>query len=120
MNFLGNVIWFLFGGLIQGLLWIFWGVLWSITIIGLPIGIQCFKLASLQFCPFGKEIVTTNDSSTSFLLNVLWLFFGGFTLALGNLIAGIGMCVTIIGIPFGLQAFKLARLSLMPFGKDIR
>lgn len=120
MSFLGNIIWFIFGGFFQGLAWIFWGVLWSITIIGLPIGLQCFKLAKLQFCPFGKDVVTENDSATNFLLNVLWLIFGGLVLAVGNLLTGIAMCITIIGIPFGLQAFKLAKLSLMPFGKDIR
>ncbi|MGL4761915.1 MAG: YccF domain-containing protein [Sarcina sp.] len=120
MKLIGNILWFIFGGFVQGLSWVGIGLLWCITIIGIPVGIQCFKLAQLQFFPFGKEVITTDDSPTSFLLNILWLIFGGFALALGNLIAGIILCVTIIGIPFGLQSFKLAKLSLMPFGKDIR
>ena len=119
MKSIGNILWFIFGGVFQGLSWIGIGLLWCLTIIGIPVGLQCFKLARLQFFPFGKEVVTVNDSGTSFLLNILWIIFGGFGLAVSNLIAGIILCITIVGIPFGLQAFKLARLSLMPFGKDI-
>ncbi|MGL5766867.1 MAG: YccF domain-containing protein [Sarcina sp.] len=119
MKFLGNILWFIFGGFLQGLSWILIGVLWCITIIGIPVGLQCFKIAGLQFFPFGKEIVTHDDGAGSFLLNVLWLIFGGIWLAIGNLITGIVLCITIIGIPFGIQSFKLARLSLMPFGKEI-
>ena len=103
----------------NSLLWFFIGCLWCITIIGIPVGKQCFKLAKLQFAPFGKEVVTVNTSGGTFLLNVLWLIFGGLELALANLISAFFLTVTIVGIPFALQALKLAMLSLMPFGKEV-
>ncbi|MEQ8197174.1 MAG: YccF domain-containing protein [Clostridiaceae bacterium] len=120
MGCLGNIIWIICGGLICSLGWLFFGALWCLTIVGIPIGVQCFKIASLQLAPFGKEIVMVDYGGISLIANVLWLIFGGLELAIGNLIAGIFMCATIIGIPFGIQFFKLAQLSLMPFGKDIR
>ncbi len=120
MSCLGNLIWFICGGFVNALIWCFFGVLWSITIIGIPIGRQCFKLASLQLAPFGKEVVTVNDSGGTFLLNILWVVFGGLELAIANLISAVILTVTIVGIPFALQAFKFAILSLMPFGKEVR
>ncbi|MCR5833061.1 MAG: YccF domain-containing protein [Selenomonadaceae bacterium] len=119
MSFIGNIIWFIFGGIIGGLSWILVGILWSVTVIGLPIGLQCFKLAKLTFFPFGKEVIYS-DSSVSFLVNILWLIFGGFELALGFATMGLFFCVTIIGVPFGFQCFKLAKLALMPFGAKVR
>ncbi|MGZ9583514.1 YccF domain-containing protein [Paenibacillus marinisediminis] len=120
MSCLGNIIWFIFGGLFNSLGWLLIGCLWSITIIGLPIGLQCFKLAKLQLAPFGKEIVTVNDSTGSLLLNILWLVFGGLVLAIANLVSAFFLTITIIGFPFALQSLKLAKLSLMPFGKEVR
>ncbi len=119
MSCLGNLIWFICGGFINSLMWCFFGILWCITIIGIPVGVQCFKLARLQFAPFGKEVITVNSSTGTFLLNILWLIFGGLELALANLVSAFFLTMTIIGIPFALQALKLAKLSLMPFGKDI-
>lgn len=119
MGCLGNLIWIIFGGFIYSIGWILTGCLWCLTIIGIPIGKQCFKMASLQFAPFGKEIITTSDSTVSFLANILWLIFGGLALAIGNFISGLILCITIIGIPFGMQFFKLAKLSLCPFGKEV-
>lgn len=118
MSFIGNVIWFLFYGFWAGLAWYLIGLLWCVTIVGIPVGIQCFKFGSLTFAPFGREIVYSTRVG-SFLLNVLWLIFGGIPLALTNLVAGFLWCLTIVGIPFGLQCFKLARLSLLPFGAEI-
>ncbi|MCI8797231.1 MAG: YccF domain-containing protein [Dorea sp.] len=118
MGCLGNLLWFIFGGFISGLSWTFAGCLWSITIIGLPVGIQCFKLAALSFFPFGKEVVYGGGSG-SFLLNIIWLIVSGFWLAVEATAIGILLCITIIGIPFGLQQFKLAKLALMPFGTTI-
>lgn len=118
MGCLGNVIWFLCGGLWQGLSWGLAGVLWSITIIGIPIGQQCFKLATLAFFPFGKD-VEYGGSTLSFLANVLWMVFSGIPLALAALCNGVLLCITIIGIPFGLQCFKIAKLALFPFGARI-
>lgn len=120
MSCLGNVIWWFLGGLGPAIAWWFFGILWSITIIGLPIGRQCFKMAKLQFAPFGKEVVTVDTGGVSFIFNILWLIFGGLELALINLMSALALTVSIVGIPFAFQALKMAKLSLMPFGKDIR
>lgn len=118
MSCIGNLLWFIFGGIWQGLNWVLAGVLWCITIIGIPIGIQCFKFAGLAFFPFGKEI-KYGGGAISVLANILWLIFSGILLALGAALNGILLCCTIIGIPFGMQCFKIAKLSLMPFGASV-
>lgn len=118
MGCLGNVLWFLCGGCIGGLSWCLAGCLWCVTIIGIPVGMQCFKLASMSFFPFGKEVVYGGGAG-SFLLNIIWLLVSGLPLALEHLAVGALLCTTIVGIPFGLQHFKLAKLALMPFGADI-
>ena len=115
MKTLGNIIWFIFGGIFGGLAWILCGFLWCITIIGIPVGVQCFKLATLAFWPFGRT-VRYEGGAGSFIINVFWFLFGGLELALGYCAIGLVYCITIIGIPFGLQCFKLAKLSLAPFG----
>ncbi|ADO76919.1 YccF domain-containing protein [Halanaerobium praevalens] len=120
MTLLGNIIWFIFGGLIQSFFWFIFGLLWSITIIGIPVGKQCFKMAKMQLAPFGKEIIETNNSSVSLIANILWIILFGWELAIANLTAALFFGITIIGIPFAKQNLKLAYLSLMPFGKDIR
>lgn len=118
MKTLGNVLWFIFGGFLQGISWYFIGFLWSITIIGIPVGKQCFKIGRFIMFPFKKEIIDVSGT-TSTVANILWIIFGGLGLALESLIAGVLLCMTIIGIPFGLQHFKFARLALMPFGKKV-
>lgn len=118
MGCLGNVLWFVFGGFWQGLGWSLAGVLWCVTIIGIPIGRQCFKFASLSFMPFGKQVVY-GGSAASVLMNILWLLVTGLPMALGLALNGLLFCITIIGIPFGMQCFKLAKLALMPFGATI-
>lgn len=118
MSCLGNVIWFFCGGLWQGLLWTLAGVLWSITIIGIPIGRQCFKFASLAFFPFGKEICY-GGGTMSLFANIAWIIISGIPLAVTAVLNGVLLCCTIIGIPFGLQCFKIAKLALMPFGADV-
>lgn len=118
MGCLGNLIWFIFGGFIMGISWLLAGVLWCITIIGIPIGMQCFKFASLAFFPFGKE-VRYGGGAGSFLLNLLWIVITGIPLAIEAAVIGVIFCVTIIGIPFGLQCFKIAKLALMPFGATV-
>ncbi len=120
MSLLGNIIWFIFGGFFEALGWWFAGILWSITIIGIPVGKQCFKMAKMQLAPFGKEIVEKNNSSIGFIANVIWIILFGWELALINLTSALIFAVTIIGIPFAKQSLKLAYLSLMPFGKDIK
>jgi uncharacterized membrane protein YccF (DUF307 family) len=95
------------------------GLLWCITIVGIPIGKQCFKMAKLSFAPFGKE-VEYGGGPVSLIVNILWLLFGGFEMAAGFAVLGLILCITIIGIPFGMQMFKLARLALMPFGTKVK
>lgn len=118
MGCLGNLLWFVFGGFISGLSWCVAGLLWCITIVGLPVGRQCFKFASLSFFPFGKE-VEYGGGTCSLILNILWLLISGLPLAAEHLAIGLVLCVTIVGIPFGLQQFKLAKLALMPFGARV-
>lgn len=119
MSCIGNIIWFILGGFVNSLVWLFWGVLWCLTIIGIPVGLQCFKMAKLQLAPFGKEVVSTNESGTNFILNILWIIFGGFSLCIANLISAVLLCISIMGIPFAIQSLKIAKLSLMPFGKEV-
>ncbi len=118
MGCLGNLIWFICGGALSGLSWCLAGCLWCITVAGIPVGIQCFKFASLSFFPFGKEVVYSGGTG-SFLVNMIWLLVSGLPLALEHLVIGIALCVTVVGIPFGLQQLKLAKLALMPFGAEI-
>ena len=118
MRFLGNVIWFLCGGFFSALGWWLAGLLWCITIVGIPIGLQCFKLSSISLNPFGKEVVS-GGGAVSCLLNVIWFLVSGLELAIGNALIGCLLYITIIGIPFGKQFFKIARLSLCPFGARV-
>lgn len=118
MNFLGNLIWLIFGGLTGAISWFLAGCLWCVTIIGIPVGLQCFKIAGLSLWPFGKQVVYSN-SSMSLLVNIIWLIVSGLPLAIGHFLSGLLLCITIIGIPFGRQSFKLAQLALMPFGARV-
>ena len=117
MSCLGNIIWIIFGGLISALSWVFTGVLMCITIIGIPFGKQCFKIAGLSLAPFGK-IVNTNFNKHP-IANVIWIILFGWELFIFNFLTGIMLCITIIGIPFGKQWFKLAKLALIPFGTTL-
>ena len=119
MRLLGNIFFFFFGGLFSGLGWVVSGLMWCITIIGIPYGLQCFKFASLSFSPFGKEVVF-GGGAVSFVVNVIWFVFNGWWMALSNFGFGCLWCITIIGIPFGKQFFKIAKLSLAPFGAEIQ
>ena len=118
MNFIGNLIWILCGGLFSAIGWWLAGILWCITIVGIPVSLQCFKMSSLSLNPFGKEVID-EGGAVSCLLNIIWFFASGLELAIGNLVIGCVLCVTIIGIPFGMQFFKIARLALFPFGARI-
>lgn len=118
MKLLGNILWFVFGGFISGLAWVVSGVLWCISIIGIPYGIQCFKFASMSFFPFGKTI-QYGTGAVSFIVNIIWLIFFGWEMALVNAFIGCLWCITVVGVPFGIQFFKIAKLSLMPFGSQI-
>jgi uncharacterized membrane protein YccF (DUF307 family) len=115
---LGNGLWIIFGGLILAFLWAFVGLLWCITIIGIPIGLQCFKFANLSLAPFGRD-VQYGGSTVSVLVNIIWLLICGVPLAIVTALIGVFMFCTIIGIPFGIQYMKMAKLALMPFGATI-
>lgn len=119
MTTLGNILWFVFGGFFTGITWYLLGLLWCVSIIGIPIGLQCFKFGTLAFFPFGKNIVYRNSGAASTLLNIIWLLLAGLWLAIGFFVWGLFLCVTIIGIPFGKQYFKFARLALSPFGAEV-
>ena len=118
MNFIGNLIWIICGGLFSAIGWWLAGILWCISIVGIPVGLQCFKLSSLSLNPFGKEVID-EGGAVSCLLNIIWFLVSGIELALANFVVGCLLCVTIIGIPFGKQFFKIARLALFPFGTRI-
>ena len=119
MRIILNLLWLIFGGLLSALGWVITGCLWCITVIGIPVGLQCFKLASISLDPFGNEIVYDDSGAVSFLLNLVWIIFGGIELAFANALFGVILCITIIGIPWGKQYFKIAKLALMPFGARV-
>lgn len=121
MNFIGNLIWIIFGGFFAALGYLIGGFLLCCTIIGIPFGIQCFKLASVVLWPFGKQIVAGSSATgcLSPLFNIIWLFCGGWYIALCHLFFGLLLAITIIGLPFANQHFKLLPISLMPFGKRV-
>jgi uncharacterized membrane protein YccF (DUF307 family) len=121
MNILGNIIWLLFGGIIIALEYFISSIILIVSIIGIPFGLQTLKLGVLALWPFGKEIryrERTHGCLTT-IMNVIWILIGGIWISLTHLIFGILFGITIIGIPFALQHFKLAALALTPFGREI-
>ena len=121
MNFIGNIIWLIFGGFLAALGYIFGGFVLCLTVIGIPWGLQCFKIASLVLWPFAKRVVPSSSGSgcLSTLFNIIWLICGGFYTAIIHLVFAAILFITIIGIPFARQHLKLMELSLMPFGKSV-
>lgn len=121
MSTFGNIIWVIFGGLLVAIEYALASLVLMITIIGIPFGLQSLKLAELAFLPFGRKIVHKESSSgcISVFMNIIWFFVGGLPIALTHLAYGVLFYITIIGIPFGKQHFKLMRLAFVPFGKRI-
>ena len=121
MKILGNIIWVVFGGLFLAIQYFISSLLLMITIIGIPFGLQTMKLAGLALWPFGKEVRTKENGTgcLSTLMNLLWILFGAWLIALEHALIGLVFCITIIGIPFGLQHFKLAAIALTPFGREV-
>lgn len=119
MKFLGNILWIILGGLIVALLYWLIGLLFCITIIGIPFGMQLMKFGSFALWPFGRKVKDGKNAygclNTAF--NVIWIITGWWEIAAIHAVFGLICCITIIGIPFGKQHFKLAKLSLLPFGK---
>lgn len=122
MNFLGNILWLVLGGFLVALYYWVVGLLLCITIVGIPFGIQLMKIGVFALWPFGHEAVPgpSDSGCLSILMNVIWILIGGVEIALLHLSFGILCCVTIVGIPFGIQHFKMAILALVPFGKEIK
>jgi len=122
MNLVGNIIWFFCGGLLSALGYLVGGLVLCLTVVGIPFGMQCFKLAAAVLFPFGKQVINHPGSGGCFSLvaNLIWIVCGGLYTALNHLFWGILLTLTIIGIPFAKQHFKLIELSLMPFGKEMR
>ncbi len=122
MSLLGNILWLIFGGLIAGVGYIIGGLLFCLTIIGIPFGIQTMKIGVATLTPFGKEIVELEDanSTTRLILNVIWLVLFGWEIALAHAGSALVCAISIIGIPFALQHLKLIPLALLPFGRDLR
>jgi len=128
MRTIGNIIWFLLGGVVMGLLWWMFGLLAFISIIGIPWGKACFVMGRFSFFPFGYEAVSRNEifrendigtGALGFIGNVIWFFLAGIWLSFGHLISAVACFVTIIGIPFAIQHLKLAIISLAPIGKTV-
>ena len=121
MKFIGNIFWLLLGGLIVSLYYFLVGILFCISIIGIPFGLQLMKIGVFALWPFGSEIRSdTNDGGClSIIMNVIWILVGGIEITMLHLSFGLFCCLTIIGIPFGMQHFKMALLALMPFGKKV-
>ncbi|MGL5683438.1 MAG: YccF domain-containing protein [Marinifilaceae bacterium] len=121
MKILGNIIWLLFGGIVIAMEYFLSSLLLFITIIGIPFGLQTMKLGIMALWPFGAEVCDVPEAHgcLSTLMNIVWIFIGGIWIALTHLFFGLLLCVTIIGIPWGLQHFKMAGLALTPFGHKI-
>ncbi len=122
MNILGNIIWIVFGGLIIFIMYVISSILLCLTIIGIPFGIQTLKLSMLALVPFGKDIVykSNEPGCLSTIMNIIWILIGGLWISITHFVFGLILSITIIGIPFALQHFKLGMLALTPFGKEIR
>ena len=116
-----NILWLVFGGIFTAVEYMIASLLMMITIVGIPFGMQTMKMAGLALWPFGKDVRSgvRSGGCLYILMNVLWIFLCGIWICLSHLGFGILLCITVIGIPFGMQHFKLAALALAPFGKDI-
>jgi uncharacterized membrane protein YccF (DUF307 family) len=120
MSLLGNIIWLIFGGFLAGLGYILGGLVLCLTIIGIPFGIQAIKLGTATMTPFGRKLVENDNSNSTLkiLLNVAWIIFFGWEIALMHLFHGVLLAITIIGLPFAKQHIKLVPLALFPFGRS--
>ncbi|MBI3182588.1 MAG: YccF domain-containing protein [Myxococcales bacterium] len=122
MRLVLNLLWIVLGGgLVIFLEYLLGGLLLCLTVVGIPFGAQCFKVAGLGLMPFGKEIVRAPSAgAVSFGLNIVWLVFAGIWIFISHIVLAVGLAVSVIGIPFAIQHIKLAALALAPFGKEIR
>jgi uncharacterized membrane protein YccF (DUF307 family) len=121
MKVLGNLVWLVFGGIIIAVEYFVGSIILMITIVGIPFGLQTLKMASLALWPFGRDTRVQSRASGCLyiLMNIIWLLSGGLCIALTHALFGVLLCITIIGIPFGMQHFKMTAIALSPFGRDI-
>ena len=120
MRTIGNILWLVLAGFWLAMSYAFAGLILCVTVVGIPFGIQSFKLAGFALWPFGRVVVRDPDSGAGGCVgNVLWLVLAGWWLALGHVVTGVLLCLTVIGIPLGLANFKLVPLALVPFGKHV-
>ena len=119
MRLILNILWFVLGGWISGTLWILAGLIFAVTIVGLPWTPAAFRIAGFSYWPFGKTMIDRDAGAGSLLLNILWFIFAGWWLALHHLVLAAALAVTIVGIPFAWQHVKLAMLPLTPVGKTV-
>lgn len=121
MTTLGNILWFVLGGFLIALGYVVGGILLCITIVGIPFGVQAFKIARAVAAPFGTRVVERERAAgcTSVVLNVIWIILPGVELAVAHLVLAVLLAVTIVGIPFARQHVKLVPLALMPFGRGL-
>ena len=120
MKLIGNILWVILGGLVWSIALFLNGLLCCVTIVGIPVGIQLFKMAGFVLWPFGKQVSDVKAKGLKFVLNVIWAVLFGWEYALGFLITGLLFCITIIGIPFGKQYFKLASFIILPLGREFK
>ncbi|MEJ2412700.1 MAG: YccF domain-containing protein [Anaerolineales bacterium] len=120
MSVLGNLIWLIFGGFLAGMGYILGGLLLCLTIVGIPFGLQTIKIGMATFTPFGNEVreLEKANSAGRVIFNMIWIVLFGWEIALAHLIHGIILAITIIGLPFAKQHFKLIPLALLPFGRE--
>ena len=120
MKVLGNIVWWLCGGLETAVEYFVASVALMITVVGIPFGLQTLKLGQLMLWPFGSRVVKkTTSGCLNTVMNVVWFFVGGIWIWLTHAFFGVLLYITIIGIPFGRQHFKLARIALTPFGREV-
>ncbi len=119
MSLLGNIIWLILGGFIAGVGYIIGGTALCLTIIGIPFGVQTIKIGVATFAPFGREVRPQEnaDSVPNIIFNMIWLLLFGWEIALAHFIHGVILTITIVGLPFARQHFKLIPLALFPFGR---
>ena len=121
MKVIGNLVWLIFGGIIIAIEYFAGSIVLILTIVGIPFGLQTLKMASLALWPFGRDTRVESGASGCLynIMNIIWLICGGLCIAITHALFGAILCITIIGIPFGMQHFKMTAIALSPFGRDI-
>ena len=119
MSLIGNIIWLIFGGFLAGLGYIIGGIALCLTIVGIPFGVQAIKIGVATFAPFGREVLDYENANNvgNVIFNMVWIILFGWEIAVAHLVHGIILAITIVGLPFAKQHFKLIPMALLPFGR---